>query len=202
MTEDMMIDLDKILNIRQAKVKPQKGMVLISNPFLSDYFFRRSVVLLIDHGSDGSFGVIVNKPLNIHINEVTSSFPMAKSGVYLGGPVKTDGIFYMHTLGSAIPGSEEVMEGVYWGGNLQMMEQFIESNPDQAMDRIRFFVGYSGWVTDQLQEELINKSWIVEHATPEEVIGNRVSSLWHDKVKALGKPFEPWLNFPPDPSFN
>ncbi len=197
-----MHDLDKILNIRRATLKPSQGKILISNPFLSDYFFRRSVVLLIDHGADGSFGVIINKPLNIRVSELTSAFPSAKSDLFLGGPVKTDGIFFMHTLGSEIPESLLVMDGLYWGGDMQMLDSLLKNDPEYSANKIRFFLGYSGWVTDQLDNELLNKSWIVADTNPEEIIGVYYTDLWYEKVRALGKPFEPWLNFPPDPSFN
>jgi len=196
------MDLDKILNIRQPAMLPAKGRVLISNPFLSDYFFRRAVVLLIDHGVDGSFGVIVNKPLDMQLDQITSGIPGNRSGVYLGGPVKTEGVFYMHTLGEVIPGSLEVLSGVYWGGDLEALNVLVEADPEQMQNRIRFYVGYAGWVTNQLNDELINRSWMVAETTPDEVIGSASQMLWPDKVKELGKPFEPWLNFPPDPSFN
>ena len=197
-----MHDLDKILNIKRATLKPDQGRVLISNPFLSDYFFRRSVVLLIDHGTDGSFGVIINKPLDIKVSELTTSFPSANLGLYLGGPVKTDGIFFMHTFGNEVPESLMVMDGLYWGGDMQVIDSILKDNPDYSASRIRFFLGYAGWITDQLNNELFNKSWIVANTSTEEIIGSVNPDLWHDKVRELGKSFEPWLNFPPDPSFN
>ncbi len=198
----MMKDLDQILNIKQGGTPPAKGSVLISNPFLSDYFFRRAVVLLIDHGSDGSFGVIINKPMDIRLDQITQTFPKTDSQVYLGGPVKTDGVFYLHSMGDALPGSLEVLNGVYWGGDLETMNYLLQSDPTLMNRKVRFYLGYAGWTSGQLNEELLNRSWVIAEAYHHEVIGDVGPGLWHEKVKALGKDFEPWLNFPPDPSFN
>ncbi len=197
-----MMDLDKILNIRQANLPPTRGRVLISNPFLSDYFFKRSVVLLVDHGSEGSFGVIVNKPLDVKLNQITKEFSHSESSVYLGGPVKTEGVFYLHSLGDRIPGSLEVLEGVYWGGDLESLNLIMKAEPDLMPGNVRFYIGYAGWVSEQLNDELENRSWLVAETHPEEVIGHYGPDLWQQKVQSFGKSFEPWLNFPPDPSFN
>ncbi|MFO7722274.1 MAG: YqgE/AlgH family protein [Bacteroidales bacterium] len=197
-----MMDLDKILSIRMATLMPEQGRLLISNPFLSDYFFRRSVVLLIDHGDDGSFGVIINKPMDFTVAEVTSSFPAARGKVYLGGPVKTDGLFYIHTLGNSIPESIQIMDGLWWGGKLEVLEEIISADPARALDSIRFYLGYSGWVSEQLGSEIKARSWLITNADPKEIMEEQVSDLWSQKVQSMGKPFDTWLRFPADPSFN
>jgi putative transcriptional regulator len=197
-----MMDLDKILHIKMATMEPAQGRLLISNPFLSDYFFRRSVVLLIDHGDDGSFGVIINKPMDFSVAEVTSSFPEARSTIFLGGPVKTDGLFYMHTLGSLIPDSMKIMDGLWWGGKQDVLEDFISSDPEKAKERIRFYLGYSGWVSEQLGSEIKSRSWLITEANSDEIIGGSAPDLWKQKVQSMGKPYDAWLRFPSDPSFN
>jgi putative transcriptional regulator len=195
-------DLDQILNIKQAGKLPTSGRVLISNPFLSDYFFRRAVVLLIEHGTDGSFGVIVNKPLEVQLRQITQSFPESDTTINLGGPVKTDGLFYLHSLGASLPGSIEVLKGVYWGGDLETLNYLLKSNADLINSQVRFYLGYAGWERNQLNEELLNRSWVVADAHRHEVFGEVKTTLWQEKVQALGSSFAPWLNFPPDPSFN
>lgn len=197
-----MIDFDKLFNIAPAGVKPSQGKVLISNPLLSDFFFRRSVVLLIDHGEDGAFGLILNKPLDFSIQDVTASFPSSRSGLYLGGPVKTDGIFYIHKLGLLIPESTEIMSGVWWGGNAEVLEELLNEPEMQYHESVRFFLGYSGWTSGQLEEEIENKSWQIADVQPDEIISAAPSDLWDQKVRSLGKHYEPWLKFPADPSFN
>lgn len=197
-----MIDLDKILNIRKSSVRPTRGRVLISNPFLSDYFFRRAIVLLVDHGEDGSFGVIVNKPLDFRVNDVTRSFPASTSPVFLGGPVKTEGLFYIHTLGDLIPDSLQVMKGLWWGGELKVLEEIIAADPEGASESVRFYLGYSGWVTDQLKGEIQSRSWAIANVNTNEIMAGSTNNMWEEKVKELGKSYDPWLKLPVDPSFN
>lgn len=197
-----MIDLDKILNIRKSTVRPTRGRVLISNPFLSDYFFKRAVVLLVDHSEDGSFGVIVNKPLDFRVNDVTKSFPTSTSQVFLGGPVKTEGLFYIHTLGEVIPESLQVMKGLWWGGELSVLEEIIMDDPERASESVRFYLGYSGWVTNQLKGEIQSKSWAITNVNVGEIMEGSTNNLWDEKVRELGKSYDPWLKMPVDPSFN
>merc|ERR1712065_46093 len=92
--------------------------ILISEPFLLDYYFKRSVVLLCDHSDEGSFGVIMNKPLSVKLNEVVKDFPDFAAPIYLGGPVQNDSLFFLHTIGDKIEGSVEVINGLFWGGDL------------------------------------------------------------------------------------
>ena len=70
-----MTDIGKYLKIKSNNIAPSRGKLLISEPFLNDYFFKRSVVLLAEHNEEGSFGVIMNKPINTKFNEVIKDFP-------------------------------------------------------------------------------------------------------------------------------
>ncbi|MCD4737049.1 MAG: YqgE/AlgH family protein, partial [Bacteroidales bacterium] len=94
-----MTDFSKILNIKTNDTEPTKGKILISEPFLTDYYFKRSVVLLAEHNEDGSFGLILNKPVNLEFNDILKNFPTFHGQMFLGGPVKTDSLFFIHTLG-------------------------------------------------------------------------------------------------------
>ena len=79
--------------------KPHQGILLISEPSLRDFYFRQSVILLAEHNEEGSFGVIINKPIETRVNEILLNFPEVDMPVYLGGPVKTDSLFFIHTNG-------------------------------------------------------------------------------------------------------
>ena len=110
--------IDDIMKIKTNNIKPGRGKILISEPLLMDYYFKRSVVLLAEHNDEGSFGVIMNKPLAVKLNEVVKDFPEFDSEIYLGGPVQSDSLFFIHTLGDKIEGSQEIIEGIYWGGEV------------------------------------------------------------------------------------
>ncbi len=197
-----MIDLDKLLHIKRDKQPPAQGKVLISNPLLNDFFFRRSVVLLVDHGEEGSFGVILNKPLDLKLQDVTTAFSALNTHVYLGGPVKADGMFFLHRLGGLLPGSVGITQGLWWGGDTEILEQILSDPTFAREDHVRFYLGYAGWVTGQLDQEMQNKSWVLADIDPDEVIGKASTDLWTLKVKSLGKEYDPWLRFPADPSLN
>ena len=112
--------------MKPSNTKPEQGTLLISEPFLRDIYFRRSVILLAEHNSEGSFGLIINKPLDIKLNEVIQDFPDFNTNVYIGGPVQTDRLFVLHTLGGKITKSRKIMEGLYWGGKIDIIKSMIE----------------------------------------------------------------------------
>jgi putative transcriptional regulator len=181
-------------------IKPQQGIILISEPSLHDFYFRQSVVLLAEHNQEGSFGIIVNKPIETRLNEILKDFPEFDAQLYLGGPVKTDSIFYIHTVQN-IPDSIKIMEGLYWGGDIETIRSMITLHEISEND-IRFYIGYAGWNPSQLAREIREKSWILSHTSVEEVIRRNTAKLWSSHLKNLGKDYAIWANFPPNPSFN
>lgn len=196
-----MADIDNIIKIRTNDIKPQKGRILISEPFLMDYFFKRSVVLLAEHNEEGSFGVIVNKPIKARFNEVVKHFPEFDTEVFLGGPVQGDSLFYLHTLGDEIPDSTKIIEGVYWGGDLETVSEMITIGKLRPED-IRFFIGYSGWAPKQLEDELERNSWVVSNINAGQLLSGNPSNLWEESLGLLGGDYSYWTNFPDDPADN
>jgi putative transcriptional regulator len=196
-----MENLDNIIKIKTNNLKPKPGRILISEPFLFDYYFKRSVVLLAEHNNDGSFGVIINKPLVVRFNEVVKDFPEFDARVYLGGPVKTDNLFYIHTLGDAIADSLPILDGIFWGGDLERVKELISLGMLNK-DNIRFFIGYSGWMPKQLESELKRDSWLVSNITAERVMRASTETMWQDTVVDLGEKYRHWLNFPSEPALN
>ena len=88
-----------IFKIQSNNVLPSRGKILISEPFLCDATFGRSVVLLVDHTDEGSMGLIMNKQLPLLVNDVIKEFKYLEDiPLYKGGPIGTDTLFYLHTL--------------------------------------------------------------------------------------------------------
>ena len=85
--------------------KPGQGSLLVSEPFLLDSYFKRAVVLLSEHDSQGTLGFILNKPTDVKLNEAVDDFPEFDVPLYFGGPVETDTLFYIHTVGELITGA-------------------------------------------------------------------------------------------------
>ena len=197
----MMLDSD-IFRIETNHVEPKKGRILIAEPFLSGSYFNRSVVFLASHGHNGSTGFILNKKIDFPIAEIILDIPNFQSDIFVGGPVNTDSIYYIHTLGNLLPGSKHIFGGIYWGGDYSMLKHFINSeiiSPNQIL----FFLGYSGWEEGQLNEEINENSWLVSDIEPDKVMNSPLQKyMWHDTVRNIGGKYKLWENFPENPMFN
>lgn len=115
-----------IFKIRHNNVLPSQGSILISEPFLQDAYFQRSVVLLIDHSAHGSTGFVINKKTDIILN---SFFPeleeLPEIPIYLGGPVSPNRLFFLHSLGDLIiPDTVNVNEHLYFDGDFEVMKRY------------------------------------------------------------------------------
>lgn len=187
--------------MKQKFEQPSSGKLLISEPFQSDFYFGRAVVLLAEHDENGSYGVIINKPVEVKINELFKDFPTFNAPVYLGGPVRNDSIFYLHTLGNIIPDCIKVMDGLYWGGNFDILKDLIEMK-EVTEEQIKFYIGYTGWSANQLEIELKKNYWVVSNSKLEQVMSLKSEKLWKESLKHLGNEYAMWLNFPTDPSLN
>lgn len=184
------------------KIKPSQGRLLISEPALRDFYFSRSIVLLVEHtAEEGTFGLIINKPINLKLNEVVKDFPQNEFPLYLGGPVHPERLFYLHTLGEQLPGSIHVFGNIYWGGDIQRLMEMIDLNM-VSRNQVKFFIGYSGWDAGQLNKEMEEKSWIVTQATARGVLSNNPKDMWGNILKKLGNDYAIWANFPADPILN
>ena len=185
----------------KSRLKPEKGRILISEPFLNDPYFKRTVILLCEHNEEGSFGFVLNRYLDMSITRIMKEFPDLNTKVGVGGPVQNQNLFFLHTLGEKLEGSKEVYNGVYMGGNFDVLKLMIETGQIEEKD-VRFFVGYSGWSADQLDQELKEKSWIVSPTSQNAIMNTTNDSLWGDSLKALGKKYAYLANFPENPRHN
>lgn len=193
-------DLD-IFKIKTNNIAPQKGRILIAEPFLAGNYFNRSVVFLVAHSNKGAVGFILNKKVDVPLQDAFPDFPTFDADVYLGGPVSTDSIYFIHKLGERIPGSIHVLGDLYWGGDFQEIKRQIKLGMITPSD-IRFFLGYSGWDAGQLEDELKENSWLVTDIDQEAVMRDLNESSWVDFVKKAGDRYSMWENFPENPSLN
>ena len=182
------------------KIKPKKGRLLIAEPFMEDTYFKRSVVLLTEYNKDGAFGFMLNKPLEIGINETMEDFPPFDAPIFMGGPVQSDNLFYIHTQGQAIDESLQISKNLYWSGNFDQLKQLVE---DQQIfpHEIKFFIGYSGWDFKQLADEIKEESWIIADAKLD-INQLNDEDLWSNTLQKMGSKYSLLSNFPEDPSLN
>lgn len=194
--------MDEFLNISKInKLKPQKGRVLISEPFMADPNFKRSVVYLCEHNEDGSFGFVINNSLDIALSELVEGIENSEFKVSFGGPVSADNLYYLHTLQDKIEGSYEIAPGLYTGGSFDQLKPLINTGIITT-DEIRFFLGYSGWEAGQLDAELKVNSWLVGETSPKDVLNIKDKNLWKKTLESMGGKFKMLSNFPEDPSLN
>lgn len=154
-----------------------------------DLNFRRGVVLICNHESDGTLGFVLNKPIEMNITDLIGTFPEFESEVYYGGPMQTDTIHYLHTKGELLDNSVPVLPDLYWGGDFEQLKIAIESGEITKQD-IRFFVGYAGWESGQLKAEQHHASWMVVPAQQQHVLGQAWNTLWQDVLQGSRGTYE------------
>lgn len=182
-------------------IEPVPGVLLIADPFLKDPNFMRTVVILCEHKAEGSFGLVLNQKADLTLDELIENIDDTSIPVYYGGPVEINTLHIIHQYGTEIPGSQEIMKGVFWGGNF---EAIIEKLKSKTLDtnKIRFFLGYSGWSEGQLDNELKEKTWLTVGATKRLIFHHNTSEIWKSALKQLGGEYEMMANFPIDPQLN
>jgi len=183
-------------------IKPKRGNLLIAEPtIIGDSSFNRSIVLIADHNEQGSIGFILNKPLEYTINDLVPEIEVSFK-VYNGGPVEQDNLYFIHKVPELIPNSLEISLGVYWGGDFNNVAELIANNKIKETD-IRFFLGYSGWDVDQLEEELKTNSWLItENIYEKDIISKDYEFFWKEKMVEFGEEYSIWSNAPENPNYN
>jgi len=185
-----------------AQFQPKKGNLLIAEPsILGDVSFNRSVILLADYNSEGSIGFILNKPLDFSLKDLLPEIE-GDFKVYNGGPVEQDNLYFIHIIPDLIPNSIEISNGIYWAGDFSTVTALINENKIKPND-IRFFLGYSGWDSDQLTNELVSNTWVLtENIYKTAIIEKSDTTFWKEKMLEFGGEYSIWSNAPEDPSYN
>ncbi len=182
-------------------ISPSKGILLIANPFLKDPNFSRTVIFVCEHITEGTFGFVLNKQFPKNLNEPLPDLENIHSPVYRGGPVQADTLHFLHQYPDLISGGEEVSKGIFWGGNFESLLIHLKNN-DINPQKIRFFIGYSGWVEGQLDDEMKEESWLTVTPTRKLIFNTKPENIWKDSLTHLGGDYKMMINFPLDPQMN
>lgn len=182
-------------------IDPAAGILLIADPFLKDPNFLRTVVLLCEHRTEGSFGLVLNKQIDQTLDELVAGMEGFDFPVYYGGPVEMNTLHFIHQYPALIPDSINIGNGIYWGGNFESLSALIKNNSIEK-DKVKFFVGYSGWSDGQLLDEMKEKSWLTVVATSGIVFNTPDSEIWRGSLQLLGGKYEQLINYPTDPQLN
>lgn len=176
------------------------GILLISDPFLKDPNFMRTVIFLCEHRQEGSFGFVLNKQLDHQLGDLIKNAEGIRFPVYEGGPVQKDSLHFLHQVPDFV-GGIEVTDGIYWGGDFEEVLSLLRNNQLGKND-IRFFLGYSGWGEEQLAGELEEKSWIIREASRKLVFNMETQLIWKAALADLGGEYRQMINYPIDPQLN
>lgn len=175
------------------------GKLLVANPQLVDPNFYRTVILLFEHGEDGAFGTVLNRPTEQGAAEhlpdwahLLADPPM----VFIGGPVRNE-----VAVGVAEwPSTEAAGESHLFSG-IGFVDLTDPPGQVGSPERIRVFSGYSGWDAGQLEVELAVDSWFVVDPIVDDVFG-RPEGLWSRVLERQGGHLSLYASYPDDPSLN
>ncbi len=183
-------------------IMPQQGYVLISEPFLSDTYFQRSVIYLSDFNEDNTMGFVLNKQTGIVLGDLFTELKYSENlPIFLGGPVGSDKLFFLHTLGDIIPDALSIGNSIYMNGDFDVLRNYInQGNPIDG--KIKFFLGYSGWGSGQLEEEIKSNTWLVSNIDTNDIIAGDGDDLWKKSLSKLDKCYKMWINYPKEPYLN
>jgi len=182
-------------------VNPSRGKVLLSEPFITDPYFKRAAILLCEHNDEGSFGFVLNNYLAMSLDQIMNGLPELPTRVSVGGPVNSSNLYYLHTLGNSIIDSKEIAKGIFLGGDFERLKDEIAKG-NVGSNQVRFFVGYSGWSANQLEEEMAQNSWYVAEAKPEIVMNIKSDNLWAEFLESMGPKYAKMIDLPKDPNLN
>lgn len=181
-------------------IKPKPGALLISEPFNPEPSFKRSVILMSQHNAQGSIGFIINKPTQLLVHEALEDFPESDAIIYWGGNLKTDSIYYIHSIAD-LPGANKICQGIYWGGDYAQLKVMIESG-EVDVDDIKFIAGFCAWNPGELDQEVEQESWWLSIADAYSVFVEEPTVIWGNVLQRMGHVYGILNDFPVDPEMN
>jgi len=180
----------------------EKGAFLIATPELEGGIFFRSVILICEHTPNGSFGLVINKKLDLELpEEIVNLEAMANPhiGIRAGGPVQTNQMMLLHTSDAIPQQTMQVCDGVYLGGDIQFLQ---DSLSDEQGPPMHLCFGYSGWGAGQLEKEFLDGSWFLCQATEEKLFSIDPDRLWPHLLREMGGKYATMSMIPEDLSLN
>lgn len=186
---------------------PVPGALLIASPSLADPNFARTIVLLLDAGSDGALGVVLNRPTSLEVGEVLAGWEGVVAGpgvLFQGGPVETDSALAVASV--AAEGAGEGDSPVGWRRVFDSTGVVDLDTPVEivgsALSSLRIFAGYAGWSAGQLEAEIEEGAWFVVAAEPGDPFRDEVSGLWAEVLRRQGGTLAMLSTMPTEPELN
>jgi len=182
---------------------PKTGSLLISEPFMLDQNFERSVVLLCEHNdTEGTVGLVLNHRSMLYLSDVLDGINNTEIPLYFGGPVEENALFFIHKAFDKLQSGNHIVDDLYWGGDFDRLKELINDNL-LNQDEVKLFLGYSGWSIGQLDQEIKQNSWAVHNSFNIDLTFiNDGEDLWKETIISMGPKYAHVANFPKRPEFN
>lgn len=170
-----------------GNVTPIAPGFLVAVPQLGDPAFQRSVVLMMEHSSEGAFGVVVNRPGRLTLGEVGSTQGLdvdlgcRKEHVYVGGPVQPERGFVLHGR-SDLPESIGLVPGLWVSSSLDVLRSLLGAGGNDW----RLCLGFAGWGPGQLEQELKEGAWLTTPASADHVLATAPKQAWEAVIRDMG----------------
>jgi len=180
----------------------QKGTFLIATPDIDVGLFFRGVILVCEHTPGGSFGIMINKSLELELpEEIINISNLANPNVSIraGGPVQPNQMMLLHTSDSIPEQTLQICDGVYLGGDLQFLQ---ESITDENGPPINLCFGYAGWGAGQLEREYLDGNWFIHPASARHIFYVDPEKLWASLLREMGGKYASLSLIPEDLSVN
>ena len=166
-----------------------KGVLLVASPSLDDLNFRQAVVLVVEHGPEGTVGLILNRSTKVLLSEVLPDLTVLKGTSYrlfAGGPVEPTGLLLLFRLKEPPADARSVFDGVYVGGTPKVLERIItQAKPTETF---RAFAGFAGWAPGQLKFEMLQGAWAILPPDSTGIFNNNPATFWQDCIDRLQAP--------------
>lgn len=178
----------------------ERGTLLVASPDIENGFYSRSVLLLCDHTPSGSFGLTINKPIEVEIPEdLLKTDESPQLSMCMGGPMQPNQLMLLHGYGEAPDQTLKVSEGIFLGGDLNFLQELLEKQPNTPL---RLCFGYTGWGTGQLEREFMHGDWFLHPATTELVFNTSPEKMWAACLCAMGGKYATLSMLPEDLTLN
>ena len=166
-----------------------KGVLLVASPTLDDPNFRQAVVLVVEHGSEGTLGLVLNRPTNVLLSEALPELAVLKGTTYrlfAGGPVDPTRLLLLIRVKEPPADARSVFDGVYVGGTPKVLERIITQG--KPTETFRAFAGSAGWAPDQLKFEMLHGAWATLPPDSINILDKDPATLWQDCLSRLQAP--------------
>lgn len=180
----------------------KKGTLLIATPDIESGVFFRCVILLCEHNATGSFGLVINKILDVDLpDEIISETEAQNPNIQIrqGGPVQTNQMMLLHTSPEIPHQTLEICDGVFLGGDIQFLQHSLH---EVRGPKVNLCFGYAGWGAGQLEREFLDGQWYLAEADQQAIFEIEPKKLWRHLLREMGGKFAALSMIPEDLTLN